>query len=109
MNRAIDDSHAIAFAAEFYQGLAYGRSVRSAYDLGVARLLGEGVADAGALAKLHERCGVDSRQVILVGARSELKAEGSTINVGGNVVGSAIGTGNTVLARDIRASGGYVD
>jgi hypothetical protein len=54
MSDSIDDEHAIAFAAEFYQALAFGRSVQEAFDLGVVRLIGEGVTDAKQLVKLHK-------------------------------------------------------
>lgn len=67
MSRAVQDDHAIAFAAEFYQALAYGRSVQEAFDLGVVRLVGEGVADAKQLVKLHKRKGVRPADVVLVG------------------------------------------
>src|SRR5262249_2938194 len=68
MNDAIGDDHAIAFAAEFYQGLAYGRSVQEAFDLGIVRLEGEGVANADQLVKLHKRKGVKPAEIFLVGS-----------------------------------------
>jgi hypothetical protein len=67
MSRAIQDDHAIAFAAEFYQALAYGRSVQDGFDLGVSRLVSEGVADAKQLVKLHKRRGVKPADLYLVG------------------------------------------
>jgi hypothetical protein len=67
MSRAIQDDHAIAFAAEFYQGLAYGRSVQAAFDLGVVRLINEGVPDAGQLVKFHKRRGIKPAEVVLIG------------------------------------------
>jgi hypothetical protein len=66
MSDPIDDDHAIAFAAEFYQALAFGRSVQEAFDLGVVRLVGEGVADAEQLVKLHKRRGVKPAEIVLV-------------------------------------------
>lgn len=41
----IDDNTAILFAASFYQGLAFGRSVEEAFGLANNRLKAEGVAD----------------------------------------------------------------
>lgn len=38
MERAIPDSAAIAFAAGFYLGLGYGRSIKTAFDLGCNRI-----------------------------------------------------------------------
>ena len=67
MSRTIDDDHAIAFAAEFYQALGYGKSVRDAYELGVVRLIGQGVPDARKLVKLHKRRAIDPTAVVLVG------------------------------------------
>jgi hypothetical protein len=67
MSDEIDDDDAIAFAAEFYQALAYGRSVQDAFDLGVNRLVNEGVADAKRLVKLHKRKGVKPAEIVLVG------------------------------------------
>jgi hypothetical protein len=68
MSAPIGDDHAIAFAAEFYQALGYGKSVQDAYDLGVVRLIGEGVADAKAMVRLHKRKGAKPAEIILVGA-----------------------------------------
>ena len=38
MGRAIDDSSAVAFAASFYQGLGYGRSIQTAFELGKGQI-----------------------------------------------------------------------
>jgi hypothetical protein len=62
----IRDDHAIAFAAEFYQALAYGRSVRDAFQLGVVRLQNQGYAQAEKLVRMHTREGVDAATVVLV-------------------------------------------
>ena len=75
MSRAIDDDHAIAFAAEFYQALGFGRSVQDAFDLGVARLMGEGVTNAKGLVKLHKRRGINPADLVLVGDEREPKPE----------------------------------
>ena len=70
MNREITDRAAIKFAASFYGALAYGRSVRKAFDQGVARLRAEGIAEAGT-PELLVRAGVDASRVVLVGAAPE--------------------------------------
>ncbi len=67
MVHALKDVHAIAFAAEFYQALGYGKSIREACELGVARLVGEGLSEAPELVKLHLRQGVDPAKVTLLG------------------------------------------
>jgi hypothetical protein len=71
MSDAIGDDHAIAFAAWFYEAMGYGKSVQDAFDLGVVRLIGEGVADAEGLVKLHKRKGVNPSEIILVGVEPE--------------------------------------
>ncbi len=76
MRAPIGDDAAIAFAAEFYQALGFEKSVQQAYDLGVVRLLGEGVADAKALVKLHKRRGVNPAQIVLVGTQPEPQTPG---------------------------------
>ncbi len=67
MNRTISDRAAIKFAASFYGALAFGRSVQTAFDQGVARLRAEGIAEAGT-PELLVRAGIDGSRVILVGA-----------------------------------------
>jgi hypothetical protein len=62
----IENDRAISFAAEFYQALAFGRSVGDAYKLGLARLTAEGVAQAGQRVKLHKRRGVKPDEIILI-------------------------------------------
>ncbi len=59
MNRAISDKAAIKFAASFYGALAFGRSVKNAFDQGVARLQRRGDRrgrDAGARGAGGRRC-----------------------------------------------------
>jgi hypothetical protein len=75
MSSAIGDDHAIAFASEFYQALAYGRSVQDAFDLGGVRLIGEGVADVKGLVKLHKRRGFNPSGAVLDLAQSESKPQ----------------------------------
>src|SRR3954464_4047080 len=45
MNRAIGDAAAIVFAASFYRALGFGRTVKEAFELGVAGLLVEGIPE----------------------------------------------------------------
>jgi tetratricopeptide (TPR) repeat protein len=65
-SRPIRDDHAIAFAAEFYQAVAYGRSVKDAFELGVIRLQNEGNDQADVLLGLETRAGVDAASIVLV-------------------------------------------
>ncbi len=71
MTDAIGDRRAIDFAAAFYEGLAYGRSVQESFDLGVARLSDAGVAQGSA--RLHRRRGVDPSSLVLIGDDVEAK------------------------------------
>jgi hypothetical protein len=70
--------HAIAFAAEFYQALAYKKSVREAFDLGVVRLMGEGLPQADTLVSLYTRMSVDASALVLTAPA----AGGSPLGVG---------------------------
>jgi hypothetical protein len=44
MGRAIGDASAVAFAASFYQGLGYGRSIQTAFELGCSQIELSGLA-----------------------------------------------------------------
>ncbi|HEX3448419.1 MAG TPA: hypothetical protein VHS97_09205, partial [Isosphaeraceae bacterium] len=66
MNRAISDVGAIKFAASFYGALAFGRSVKKAFDQGLARLNAEGVSETG-IPELVVRAGVNASTLVLVG------------------------------------------
>jgi WD40 repeat protein len=65
MNRTITDRAAIKFAASFYGALAFGRSVRNAFEQGVARLSAEGIGEVDT-PELLVRAGVDAAGVVLV-------------------------------------------
>jgi len=65
MSPGIGEEAAVTFASEFYRGVAQGRSVQDAFDLGVDRLVGEGVAGAEGLVRLHKRPGVDPSESVL--------------------------------------------
>jgi len=45
MNREIGDQAAVTFAASLYRAFGYGRSVQTAFDLGTASLLAEGIPE----------------------------------------------------------------
>jgi WD40 repeat protein len=68
MNRTVSDRAAIKFAASFYGALAFGRSVQTAFDQGVARLSAEGIGETET-PELLVRAGVDASRVVLVGSR----------------------------------------
>ena len=68
MNRTISDQAAIKFAASFYGALAFGKSVRKAFDQGISRLGAEGITEVDT-PELVVRAGVDAATVVLVGLR----------------------------------------
>jgi hypothetical protein len=74
MNRVISDVAAIKFAASFYGALAFGRSVKKAFDQGVARLKAEGISETGT-PELVVRAGVDASTIVLVGPRENAEAK----------------------------------
>lgn len=65
MNSEIEDRAAIVFAAYFYQSLAFGRSVKDAFDMAVIQLKFEGFAVAH-VPELLVRDGVDAANAQLV-------------------------------------------
>jgi hypothetical protein len=64
--RAVKDLAAIDFAAAFYLGLGYGRSVQTAFDLGRNRIGLAGLESDDWAPKLVVKRGVHARQVVLV-------------------------------------------
>jgi len=64
MSRSISDEAAIDFAAGFYQGLGFGRSVQVAFDLGRAEIDLQGLPEA-ATPRLKTKMEVDAGQVVL--------------------------------------------
>lgn len=68
MSRAVSDSAAIAFAAGFYEALAFGKSVSSAFELGQIQieLANPARAESAEIPRLLVRSDVDASQVFLV-------------------------------------------
>lgn len=66
MRQTIGDEAALHFSEAFYQGLAYGCSVRQAFDLGAAAI-GTSRSDDAGMAELLEREGVNTRAICFVG------------------------------------------
>jgi len=78
MGRAIDDSSAIAFAASFYQGLGYGRSIQTAFELGKGQIDLQGLPGKD-VPQLKVAPGVDAASIYLVrgGARASSGPRGT--------------------------------
>ena len=66
MSKAITDVAAINFSASFYQALAYGESVRAAFELGCLQINMEGLGEEDT-PKLKTKRGVDAAQLTLIG------------------------------------------
>lgn len=70
MGKAVGDKAAILFASHFYQGLAFGRSVETAFELGKGQLDLSNIPEAD-IPKLLVRYGCASTQVIVPQADTE--------------------------------------
>jgi hypothetical protein len=62
MSKAIGDAAAIRFAAGFYQALGYGRSIQTAFDLGITQIGLDGLAEE-ATPQLLTKPGVDPNSI----------------------------------------------
>tara|TARA_R110002012_G_scaffold178236_2_gene343245 strand:- start:1791 stop:4325 length:2535 start_codon:yes stop_codon:yes gene_type:complete len=71
MSDSVADDAARVFAAAFYRGLAFGRSVQTAFDLGINELRLLGFGDEDHIPKLLVRSGVDASSAKLVGMSSQ--------------------------------------
>jgi hypothetical protein len=65
MNRAIGDEAAIVFAAAFYQGVGFGRSVKDAFESGKAALMLDGIPEEKTPVLLARK-GVDPSTIFLI-------------------------------------------
>lgn len=75
MQKAIGDHSAIVFSAAFYSGLAYGRSVRESFDLGVNALMLEGIPESST-PRLLTKKGMDAAEIYLVSSGKRSAAKG---------------------------------
>ena len=81
MNRTISDVGAIKFAASFYGALAFGLSVKKAFDQGLARLKAENIPETETI-ELVVHAGVDVATLVLVGPRSPTERLRQTLGAG---------------------------
>jgi len=80
MSAEIGDPAALAFAASFYQGLGFGRSLKEAFDLGCHEILLEGHCGEEAIPTLICRPGVNPATIWLTkGASGHADDSGTTI------------------------------
>lgn len=70
MSDSVADDAARMFAAAFYRGLAFGRSVQQAFDLGINELRLVGLSEEDHIPKLLVRPNVDASSTTLVGTAS---------------------------------------
>ena len=71
MSDSVGDEAARVFAAAFYRGLAFGKSVQTAFDLGLSELGLTGLSDEDHIPKLLVRYGVDPSTTYLVKGTSK--------------------------------------
>ncbi|NOY92014.1 MAG: CHAT domain-containing protein [Deltaproteobacteria bacterium] len=71
MSDSVADDAARVFAAAFYRGLAFGRSVQTAFELGINELRLVGLGDEDDIPTLLVRSDVDASSSRFVGASSE--------------------------------------
>ena len=84
--------------------LGFGRSVQDAYDLGVTRLMGEGVANAKGLVKLRKRRGINPADLVLVGDKHESNREPEVGAQPGRPAGQEASTpGSAPIKEEVRA------
>lgn len=69
MSTAVHDNSAIVFAAAFYRAIGFGRSVQTAFDLGVQAVLAEGLPGEDT-PQLKTKHGIRAADVFLGGASS---------------------------------------
>lgn len=67
MSDSVADDAARIFAAAFYRGLSFGKSVQTSFDLGINELRLVGLGDEDHIPKLLVRSGVDASSTKLVG------------------------------------------
>lgn len=67
MADSVGDKAARVFASAFYRGLAFGRSVQTAFDLGLNELRLAGLGKEGHIPQLLVRAGIDASTTVLVG------------------------------------------
>lgn len=67
MSDSVGDKAARVFASAFYRGLAFGRSIQSAFDLGLNELRLVGLGNEDHIPQLLVRSGVDPATTVLVG------------------------------------------
>ena len=67
MSHSIGDEAARVFAGAFYRGLVFGKSIRTAFDLGLNELRLVGLARESEVPQLLVRPNVDASKTILVG------------------------------------------
>jgi CHAT domain-containing protein len=68
MRQEVSDDAAIVFAASFYRGIGFGRSVQNAFEQGRTALMLEGIPEEWT-PELLTRQGVDASEVVLVNPR----------------------------------------
>ena len=77
MSNSIGDRAAISFAASFYRAIGFGRTVREAFDQGIAALMLEGI-DEDNIPKLLTRSDSDAASIRLVSTTANQRLHGKS-------------------------------
>lgn len=80
MDDAIDDKAAIVFSSQFYQSLAFGRSVEEAFKLALTRLRLEDI-DAAHVPKLLAREGINASQTQILEPSRQIASVGNPVGL----------------------------
>lgn len=97
-NAVIDDKAAVIFSSHFYQALAFGRSVRKAFELAKNQLELEGI-DGSKTPELLEREGADAAHAYLV----KKPGASRTRNTGTKKAAGKHGGGEVIVASGTRS------
>lgn len=101
MGKAVGDKAAILFASHFYQGLAFGRSVKTAFDLGKGQLDLSSIPESDK-PKLLVRDGANASEIIIPQADS---ASGPQVRKDSDVGKGGINNINSKIGVQIEEAG----
>jgi hypothetical protein len=103
MTDKIGDASAIVFSSAFYQGLAFGRSVKEAFGLGVVELKLQGIPGADT-PKLLVKEGADASKAYLIAPETTTEEVANSQSADTIRIGQEL-TGNDIEAEELKATG----
>jgi CHAT domain len=107
MSTAVSDKAAIEFAAYFYQGLGYGKNLKTAFDLGCIQLGLEGNTTEENTPQLICREGTNAKDISFIKKSKKSNSKKQTI---GNKNGSTTisGTNGDIIGVNVSGSGNII-